>query len=165
MNPNPYASPAQSHAHAEGIATPPASPPDRAVPLRMAGGFLIASAVLNFLSLFALADSAQNIGSVLISSAITAFVGASLVSGSERHLTWAMLRAALGTVWFAFRSVAEDNWPDGLLQICLGASVLLLLFGYPGKARVSVAVVLFCIYAVLTTIALFLVAILGPHGS
>jgi hypothetical protein len=62
-----------------------------------------------------------------------------LLKGQQKVRIWALVRAGLGLLVFGGIHLASGQTLVLLMQVALSASVILLLIGWPGKARLAIA--------------------------
>ena len=108
----------------------------------MAGWFLLASAVVSLVALFAPEIEIRPLSLVL-----DVIVGVVLVRGYGRAASFAVFRAVLGLV-FAIVLAFQGNAEVLVLFIPYAAGLALLALGNPGKARLIFGCVCFGLYLV-----------------
>jgi hypothetical protein len=118
---------------------------------RVAGGVLIGNALLSLVSFATLPD--QMPGGV-VSIAIDAVIGGSLIAGKEKFLVWAKLRVVLGLVLYSVVNLGTGDYYSALFQIVFSIALIGLLFGNPGAARIGVSAMTSVVCMVTATIGL-----------
>jgi hypothetical protein len=138
--PNPFA-PAFS-------APPPqAARPRATVGQRVAGGLLVANALLA-LTIGAFGPHTLPPAATITLAVIDLGIGASLLAGSRKLVPWATARAAIGLV-----VLTALNWQSPLtaaLQVLVTGSLLLFLLGDAGAPRIAIGSSLFGLYALVS---------------
>jgi len=165
-NPDPNSeNPFQSNAYAPPTAPmqdrpPPIVPFEATLGQRIAGGLLIANAVIVGLELLLMPsdptskDPFNSPGRSVLPALIDVFIGVSLLSKNKKVLPWAILRAALGLVIFvAIRAVQGDVFL-AVMQMAVSGSLLLLLIGDAAKPRIAIGGALFGIYGLLSLVGI-----------
>jgi hypothetical protein len=163
---NPY-SPSKVTAEPDPPAIAPGPVSDGATRAqRIAGGVLIANALLVLLETIILKDDPSpggfSAGRSFIPALIDVGIGGSLLSGNRKLLGWAVVRVALGLVIFAGMSVASKDYYTTVMQVVVSGALLALLLGDAGKPRVVAALSGFGLYAALEVIGV--VSILTGHN-
>lgn len=109
---------------------------DVALAIRMAGWILIANVVMGVLAVLKLgfqgADSPLSI-------VVDAIVGWKLLSGASRAKGYAIACVLLGALLWSGWALARGAPADAAIQLLFSGSLLGLLVGEPGKARVWVS--------------------------
>jgi len=129
----------------EVVGTPlaTAAPSDEGLSLavRAAGVILILNAVANFASsaAFGMSRSPGSGSQYLTSSAIDLIVGGLLISGNNKALIWAKVRAVLGGLGFTAYFLFTGEMIAAAVQGVFSAGLLGLLLGRSGVGRMAVA--------------------------
>lgn len=145
---------------------PPAfSPtPHNEIPLgpRIAGGVLVANAILSFAGML---TAPTEVPSGIFSGLIDAAIGVSLLSGKAQFLVWAKLRVVLGLLFFGATSLASGDYYLAIFQALISGALMGLLFGTPSPARIGVSSMACGLYMILGMIGLFggSLPILNPY--
>jgi hypothetical protein len=142
--PNPYAAPASSFDPAPAAATPDS----RAKAARIAGAIMLASAPA------ALLASAGNHSTPYLAIVIDVLIGVSLLRGNLKYRSWAVLRCVLGALFYGGMSVANGQAIEAVFTVAFTGSLLLLLLGTPGKARMIAGAVAAGLLTALTYVGL-----------
>lgn len=120
--------------------------------MRVAGGVLVANALVNAASM-ALVKDAGGAANSFHSVVIDLVVGGGLLAGKVRWQKWGFVRAVVGGVIFCAMFAFQQDWMSMVFQLMLSGALTLLLLGEPGTPRVATAMALCLPY--------FLLAILG----
>jgi hypothetical protein len=125
---------------------------------RIAGAFLIANAAIVFASRAVMPSEPQVAGGSIVPSLIDVAIGASLLGGNARWRKWAIVRVALGVVLFGAIHGAAGDFASLALQMAISGSLLLLLVGMPGTARIVLGSTMFGVYALLSVVGIVTLA-------
>jgi hypothetical protein len=129
----------------EAAAVTVTSPPSSMQGARIAGVLLLVNAALVVVD-NVLMPSAKGVPSSVVPAVIDVLIGASLVRGDKKYLNWAIVRAIGGAVIWTALSLANGERFVAALQVLVSASLLGLLLGQPGRARIVAACVAFGLY-------------------
>ncbi|HZV02600.1 MAG TPA: hypothetical protein VFF73_38190 [Planctomycetota bacterium] len=117
----------------------PAQPAQSGLGFKVAGGVLIANALLSFAAL-AVMNQAPGLRAGLsgspISGIIDLIIGASLLTGNTKYRTWALVRVALGTLLFCGMAAVQGDVATLVVQSVFSGSLLALLLAEASTARV-----------------------------
>jgi hypothetical protein len=113
---------------------------------RIAGGLLLLNAAVMALELVLMPNKVPNATSSLVPAVVDVLIGASLLRGDKKYLQWAIVRAVGGAVIWTGLSLANGEHFVAALQVLVSASLLALLIGQPGRARIAAACLAFSLY-------------------
>ena len=155
MQTNPYAPP--SAVSSPSVLDAP-GPSPLAAPLsqgpRVAGGLLLVNALLVIAEFASTVQTTSHIPGGGVSIAFDLFIGVSLLTGSRRHLKWAILRSTLGVVIGVAMSIAAGSYMEVGFKLLVGGTVLALLVGEASKLRITLACCAFGLYAAAEVVGL-----------
>jgi hypothetical protein len=155
MQTNPYAPPS---AASSPSALDERGPSPLAAPLsqgpRVAGGLLLVNALLVIAEFASAVAKTSHVPGGGVSIAFDLFIGVSLLTGSRRHLKWAILRSTLGVVIGMAMSIGAASYFEAGFKLVVGGTVLALLVGEASKLRITLACCAFGIYAAAEVIGL-----------
>jgi hypothetical protein len=117
----------------------PAQPAGGLLALKVAGGILIANALIVFASMAVLKEAPgahAGLSSSPISGIIDILIGGSLLTGNLKYRSWAIVRVALGTLLFCGLALAQGDAITFGLQAIFSGSLIALLVGEAGMGRV-----------------------------
>lgn len=137
-------------------APPQEPPPKPLVAGETTRGARIAGWLFMFNGLLVLVDNLMtmkttpdNPTSIVLPTIIDFAIGASLASNKDKYRTWAIVRVALGALFFSVLAIGRANYWLIPFQLVLSASFLSLLIGDAPKMRIVFGCVGFGLYAVL----------------
>jgi hypothetical protein len=108
---------------------------------KLAGIILLVNSVFIAIEAFVLpgeaGSSSQSIGGIVG----TIIISGMLLSGNPKGLVWARIVVILGGVVFTIKPVMEGDLFSAGFQLVFSASLILLLFGSPGKKRIVLSLV------------------------
>lgn len=122
--------------------------------LRLAGGLMVAGAVLSFL--FVVEQIVKGTGGPAggISIALDLVIGVSLFRNQRGFLSWAILRSVGGALFFGLPPLFRGDLFGGIAAFVYAAGFLLLLVGKPRRDRVIGGVVLLGLTYLLMTVGI-----------
>jgi hypothetical protein len=119
---------------------------------RIAGALLLTNAIVVLAERVLLPQVAG--GAFVAAPFIDAIIGISLLLGRPTLRVWALVRCVLGGVVFVGISVARQDYVTAGMQAMLSGSLIALLIGDAGLARIIISCVLFGICMLLELIDL-----------
>ena len=85
---------------------------------------------------------------------IDVLIGVSLLRGNLKYRPWAIVRCVLGGLFYGGVSVAKGEAIEAVFTLAFTGSLLTLLIGTPGKARLIAGVIAAGVLTALTYIGL-----------
>jgi len=124
--------------------------------LRVAGGLLLAGALVNAISTIALNTTAvrATYSSGWMSILFDLWIGGSLVAGRFRVRTWAIIRASLGALLFGGGALVGGNVASGVITLVSCGAILLLVVPRATRLRTIVGAAAYGLVLLLSIVGL-----------
>jgi hypothetical protein len=124
--------------------------------VKVAGWLMIANGALMLITKLVAPVAAGPIG--IVPGIIDFLIGSSLARGNGRFRIWAIIRLCLGAVLYSVLLLPRGDYIEAAVAYAAFGSLLGLLFGRAGVARIAICSAVFGLYLLLSLIGLVALA-------
>jgi hypothetical protein len=124
--------------------------------VKVAGWLMIANGALLLITKFVAPIGAGPVG--IVPAIIDFLIGSSLARGNGRFRIWAIIRLCLGAVLYTALLLPRGNYIEVGIAYAAIASLLGLLFGRAGVARIAICCSVYGLYLLLSLVGIVALA-------